>query len=149
MPASDGHAFHVRGTARERYAIDGTLLGLRGDLIVGDVAAMRRLADRMNEDRPTGAPGVGAGEIGALGVLHELGHLLIARYEATRRPDAMAGALREVRSRLGEREAARLLDRFGAAFPAFGPEPEPELRPPGGAAADADRQREPGDRSAA
>ncbi len=120
-------AFHVRLTARERYAIDGALLGLRGDLVFGDVAAIRRLAARMNADRPTGAPGIGAGEIGALGLLHEVGHLLIARYDATRRPDAMAVALRDVRSRLGPHEAERLLERFGAAFPGAGPEPEPEL----------------------
>jgi glycosidase len=119
-----GPDFHVRRTARERYAIDTGLIGLRGDLVVTDVAAMQRLAARMNAGRPAGAPGVGPAEIGALGLLHEIGHLLIARYEATRRPKAMAAALRHVRDRLGP-EADVLLDRFAAEFPGRGPQPAP------------------------
>jgi glycosidase len=117
--------FHVRRTARERYAIDDTLLGTRGDLVVVDVSAIRRLAARMNAGRPPGAPTAGAGEIGALGLLHELGHLLIARYEATQ-GRTMATALRDVRERVGE-DADRVLDRFAAAFPGVGTEPEPAV----------------------
>ena len=33
--------FHVRRTARERYGVDDTLLGIRGDLAVADLAAIR------------------------------------------------------------------------------------------------------------
>ncbi|MGK2850540.1 MAG: hypothetical protein ACSLFN_06490, partial [Candidatus Limnocylindrales bacterium] len=72
-------AFHVRRTARERYAIVDVLLGLRGDLLITDLAAIRRLAARMNADRPPGGAPVAAGEIGALGLIHEVGHLLIER----------------------------------------------------------------------
>ena len=89
--------FHVRRTARERYAIDPALLGVRGDLVVADIAAIRRLAGRMNDDRAPGAPSVGAGEIGALGVLHEIGHLLIERLGTTDGHPAMVTALRDVR----------------------------------------------------
>jgi glycosidase len=118
--------FHVRRTARERYAIDDALLGVRGDLVVADVAEIRRLTARMNADRPPGAPTVGAGEIGALGLLHEVGHLLIARYGDTRGGSAMATALHDVRQRVGP-DADRVLDRFGAAFPGIGPELEPPI----------------------
>ena len=38
--------FHVRRTARERYAIEDTLLGIRGDLAVADLAAIRVVAQR-------------------------------------------------------------------------------------------------------
>jgi hypothetical protein len=62
--------FHVRRTARERYAIDDALIGIRGDLAVADMGAIRVLAQRMNEERAPEAPGVSAGEIGALGLLH-------------------------------------------------------------------------------
>ena len=33
--------FHVRRSARERYGIDDDLLGIRGDLAVADLAAIR------------------------------------------------------------------------------------------------------------
>src|SRR5690242_20756504 len=57
-------AFHVRRTARERYGIDDELIGLRGDLAVADLSAIRQLAARMNAERPPEAPAVSAGEIG-------------------------------------------------------------------------------------
>ena len=116
--------FHVRRTARERYAIDPALLGVRGDLMFADIAAIRRLAARMNDDRAPGAPSVGAGEIGALGVIHEIGHLLIERLGATDGRPAMATALRDIRERLGD-DADSVLDAFAAAFPGPGPGPEP------------------------
>src|SRR6185312_12589212 len=115
--------FHVRRTARERYEIDDALLGIRGDLAVADLAAIRIVAQRMNDARPAEAPGVTAGEIGALGLLHEIGHLLIAR-QASRGEPNMATAMRDVRRRLHD-DLDHLLDRFGAAFPGTGPEPEP------------------------
>jgi glycosidase len=116
--------FHVRREPRERYALDRPLIGVRGDLVVTDLAGLRRLASRMNAARAAGAPSVQAGEIGALGLLHEVGHLLIARYEALVRPGAMAAALTDLEARLGP-DAGRLLDRFGEEFPGIGPDPEP------------------------
>jgi glycosidase len=117
--------FHVRRTARDRYDIDDALLGFRGDLAVADVAAIRTLAQRMNEERAADAPGVSAGEIAALGLLHEVGHLLIVRQIAAGGP-TMATAMRDVR-RLLRDDLDRLLDRFAAAFPGAGPEPEPPV----------------------
>ena len=78
----------------------------------------------MNLARVAGTPSIQAGEIGALGLLHEIGHLLIARYEKERRPGAMRAALADLEDRLGP-DAGRLLDRFGEEFPGGGPEPEP------------------------
>mgnify|MGYP003288781774 CR=1 FL=1 len=117
--------FHVRRTARERYAVDETLLGIRGDLAVADLAAIRLLAQRMNAARPPEAAGVSAGEIGALGLLHEIGHLVIARQDARGGP-SMAEAMRDVRRRLHD-DTDRLLDRYGAAFPGPTPDPEPPV----------------------
>jgi glycosidase len=116
--------FHVRREPRERYALDRPLIGVRGDIVVSDLAGLRRLASRMNAARAAGAPSIQAGEIGALGLLHEVGHLLIARYEAEVRPGAMAAALADLEARLGP-DADRLLDRFGEEFPGVGPDPEP------------------------
>jgi glycosidase len=119
-PGTGGHrvrAFHVRRTARERYGIDDVMLALRGDLAVADLTAIRQLASRMNAARPPEAPGISAGEIGALGLLHEIGHLVVARQAA--RGSTMAAAMRDVRRRLHD-DLDRLLDRFGAAFPGAG-----------------------------
>ncbi|MFL5642315.1 MAG: alpha-amylase [Chloroflexota bacterium] len=116
--------FHVRREPRDRYAVRRPLVGIRGDLVVSDTAGIRRLADRMNRARADGAPSVQAGEIAALGLLHEVGHLLIDHYETTVQPGAMAGALEKLEGSLGP-DADRLLDRFADEFPGAGPDPEP------------------------
>jgi glycosidase len=116
--------FHVRREPRERYGIGRPLLGVRGDLVVADLASMRRLASRMNSARPLDEPSIQAGDIGALGLIHEIGHLLIERYEAERQPGAMTAALASLEAGLGH-DAQRLLDRFGEEFPGRGPDPEP------------------------
>jgi glycosidase len=122
----DVRSFHVRREARDTYLIEEPLIGTDGDLVVADRAAIRGLATRMNRARVAGSPSVQAGEIGALGLLHEIGHLLIARYEADRRPGAMRAALADLDDRLGP-DARRLLDRFGEEFPGPGTVPEPPL----------------------
>jgi glycosidase len=109
-------AFHVRRTAAERYAIEAALFGARGDLLTTDLLAIRRLAARMNADRPATAPSVLAAEIAALGLIHEVGHVLIDRHDRERGTPSMPVALDAVRGRIGP-EADRLLDRFGEAFP--------------------------------
>jgi glycosidase len=122
----DVRSFHVRREPREAYDIDRPLIGTDGDLVVADMAGIRRLANRMNRARVAGTPSIQAGEIGALALLHEIGHLLIARYEADRRPGAMQAAMADLETRLGP-DARRLLDRFGEEFPGQGPLPEPVL----------------------
>ena len=93
-----------------------------------DLAGIRRLAARMNAARPAGAPSVRAGEIGALGLLHEVGHLLIARYEA----DAGRARWRPrcATSEAGSAPTPTACSTASASeFPGAGPEPEP--RPTG------------------
>ncbi|MEX1170299.1 MAG: alpha-amylase family glycosyl hydrolase [Chloroflexota bacterium] len=116
--------FHVRREPRERYAVADQLIGSRGDLVVADLASIRSLAAEMNRQREPGAPPVYAGEIAALGLLHEIGHILIARYEQRRVPGAIEAAIDDLQATLGP-DATRLLDRFGHEFPGRGPDPEP------------------------
>ncbi|MEA2608870.1 MAG: hypothetical protein QOJ75_1113 [Chloroflexota bacterium] len=119
----DLRGFHIRREPRDKYAVDRPLIGTRGDLVFTDAPGIRRLAARMNLARAAGTPSIQAGEIGALGLLHEIGHRLIARYEGSR-PGAMRTAMADLEDRLGP-DAGRLLDRFGEEFPGSGPEPEP------------------------
>jgi hypothetical protein len=70
----------------------------------------------MNASASPDAPFVSAGEIAALGLLHEIGHVLIARYEERQAPGPSAGRSAICESTLGRRRR-RLLDRFGQEFP--------------------------------
>ena len=100
-------------------------MGPDGEILVDEFAAARRLAARLNERTAAGAPSASAGEIVALGLLHEVGHLLIDRFESAVRPGAFDEALDELDERVGRRRVDAVLERFANEF---GPEPErPDL----------------------
>jgi len=115
-------AFHVSRTARERYDLNDELFGLHGSVLVADLRSIRRLAARMNDARARGeAPGpptISAGELSALGILHEVFHHLIGRYDAATRPGAIADALAALVDDLGAEPVDRVIDQFDEDFPA-------------------------------
>src|SRR3990172_7874225 len=96
--------------ARHRHDLDDAA-DARGGLGVGDVAAARRAAQRINLDRAPGrAPGpptVTAGELIAVGVLHEVFHRLVERYEATIVPGAVSTAVNGTQAGAGGAGADR------------------------------------------
>jgi pimeloyl-ACP methyl ester carboxylesterase/glycosidase len=111
--------WRVGRTSRHALGIGKTEIADDGSLRIDDLAAVRRLAARLNA---TGeAPTASAGEIVALGLLHEVAHVLIDRYEAEVRPGAVAAALAGVDTTVGKRTVDRVLRRLGTEF---GPEPD-------------------------
>lgn len=112
--------FPVRRDARDRYAIEGSLIAESGDAVSMDLPAIRRIADRMNAQRADGAPAISAGEIAALLSLHEFGRLLIERFRESTDPDPLGESLMALDGSLRE-DAQRLLDRFAEEFPGQGP----------------------------
>ena len=109
----------VGRTSRERYELDRRHLGPAGE-ILDEVAAARRLAARLNERAAGGAPTAHAGEIVALGLLHEVGHALIDHYEANGHPHLFADALDDLDQRVGRKPVDEVLTTLAAEF---GPEP--------------------------
>ena len=111
--------WRVGKTSRRALGIGPTEIARDGSLRIADLAAVRRLAARLNA---TGdAPTASAGEIVALGLLHEVAHVLIDRYEAEVRPGAVSAALAGVDTTVGRRKVDRVLGRLGKEF---GPEPD-------------------------
>jgi glycosidase len=107
-------------TSRKRYELDQDL-GPEGELVVDRPTLARRLAARLNERAALGAPTAHAGEIVALGLLHEVGHALVERFERDVRPTLFTDALLELDATVGKRPVDDVLDRVGAEF---GEEPE-------------------------
>jgi len=116
-------SLRVERTARERFGLASPRPDPRGDLRVGDPATLRRLAARMNAARPTGGASVGAGELAALALLHEIAHLVVERFEELAGAETMADAADDVRTGLG-RPGARLLSAYEAEFPTADGRPE-------------------------
>src|SRR6476646_2392274 len=105
--------------SREAYELDPDL-GPEGELLVERATAARRLAARLNERASGGAPTAHAGEIVALGLLHEVGHALVDRYERDVKPALFDDALRDLDERIGTKPVEDVLARFAKEF---GPEP--------------------------
>ncbi|HLQ48057.1 MAG TPA: alpha-amylase family glycosyl hydrolase, partial [Candidatus Dormibacteraeota bacterium] len=105
----------VGRSSRRRYDLDHRHLGDDGELLVDQIAAARRLAGRLNE-RGGGAPTAHAGEIVALGLLHEVAHALVDRYERDIKPGAFASALDRLDERIGHQAVDDVLDRLAAEF---------------------------------
>ncbi len=106
----------VGRSSRKRYDLDERHLGSDGQLLVDEVAAARRLAARLNERAAGGAPSAHAGEIVALGLLHQVGHALIDNYEQEVAPNVFGDALLELETKLGRRKVHDVLDRLSAEF---------------------------------
>ena len=115
----------VGRSSRKRYDLDEGHLGPDGQVLVDEFAAARRLAARLNERAAGGAPSAHAGEIVALGLLHEIGHALIDNYEQEVRPNVFGEALAGLDEQLGQRSVDDVLNRLAKEF---GAEPDrPDL----------------------
>ena len=124
---------HVSRAARKQYALGAALFGLRGSVLVADLAGARRLAARMNQARARGetpgTPTIAAGELGAIGILHEIFHHVVDRYDSRISPGALGDAVTELEEEIGGRRLGRVLARFAAEFP-DGTEPAAIHDPP-------------------
>jgi glycosidase len=106
----------VGRSSRKRYDLDEAHLGPEGEVLVDEFAAARRLAARLNERAAGGAPSAHAGEIVALGLLHEIGHALIDNYEQEVRPNVFGEALAGLDAELGQRSVDDVLNRVAREF---------------------------------
>jgi glycosidase len=119
--------FALSRTARSRFGEDGTPATDKGHLKVLDRSAVRKLAARMNEEREAGTPPAQPGEIVALGLLHEIFHLLVERYEEEAAKGILEDATTDLNQRLRD-GARKVLRGFETEFPTDGtPEPPPEV----------------------
>ena len=98
--------------------------GSRGP--AADLALARRIAARLNAARPAGAPSAQAGELAALGLLHEIFHLVVERAAAIDPAAGMEASAATAEASLGEAGYRRLLDELGAEFPDVAPRLEPD-----------------------
>jgi glycosidase len=108
--------FHVSRAARERCAFDETLFATNGRVVLASPAAARRFALRLTQARG-GRPAASPGDLFAMGLLHEVLHLAIARYREQADPRAWPDALGWFESRLGRGALDGALLAFAEDFP--------------------------------
>jgi glycosidase len=112
--------FHISKAIRKRLDLDDLLFSFTGNVVFANVAASRKLAQRLNEVQgPEADPKTtaNAGALFAMGLIDELSHALVARYRAERDPAVMAEAIRWYSEQLGPAKFERLLLSFTELFP--------------------------------
>jgi len=111
--------FHISRNARDRYGVSELLFNYAGNVVFGNIAAARELANRVNEVRGTASPDevMHAGSLFAMGLIDELSHALIARYRETLDPQVLPEALRWFEAQANKPGVERLLATFTQHFP--------------------------------
>jgi glycosidase len=112
--------FHISRHARDLYDFDESLFSLNGNVILANFHASRIFAQRMNSRRdllryPETA--VKAGQINAMGLIDEILHFVVQRFEAEMSDKAVDRALSFVEKRIGRAELDRTLREFTDYFP--------------------------------
>lgn len=112
--------FHVSRAARDKYQFDDSLFSLRGNVVFVNFFAARAFAQKLNQARdftqfPDGA--VQAGQLNALGLLHEIFHYILGRFRMQRGAQVMQRALVTVYGRLGAPAVNAVLTKFVEEFP--------------------------------
>lgn len=111
--------FHISRAARNKYQLDAALFSLRGTIVFANFYSARLLAQKINQARdilqhPDQA--VQAGELNALGLLHEILHFILEQYRQ-QRGDAMTRAVNAVYDQVGADAVETTLQRFVDEFP--------------------------------
>ncbi len=112
--------FHVTKDSRIKYKFEENLFALQGNLLIIDFKTARILSDKINVVRR--AEGkyelqVTAGQINALGLLHEIFHLLIRNYEENNKKGIFRDGIDYLKKNLTEDELDKTLLKFVEEFP--------------------------------
>src|SRR6516164_240975 len=112
--------FHISRSIRERIHLDDLLFSYTGNVVFANVAASRKLAERLNAlTEIQGAPEktVTGAALFAMGLIDELSHALIAKYRQSKDPLVLKDGLGFLANGIGPQQRDQLLLAFTKQFP--------------------------------
>ena len=112
--------FHIARAIRDKASVDGVLFSYTGNVVFADVAASRRLAEKLNalrEDQTDERTRVHGGALFAMGIIDELSHALVALYRKKFDPKVLPDQLRWMAKMTGAENVEKLLAEFTTRFP--------------------------------
>lgn len=107
--------FHISRAARARYNVDESLFSLRGNVVFANFYSARLLAQQINAARSNDGA-VQAGELNALGLIHEIFHALLQQYRQ-QRGEVMAQAVSALYENVGRDAVETTMEQFIDMFP--------------------------------
>jgi len=110
--------FHISRAVREKLDMDDLLFSYTGNVVFGNVAASRRLAQQLNNAHGSdSSTAVNAGALFAMGLIDELSHAMVARYRKEIDPSVLTEAVRWFAAQAQPAELEKLLLTFTRQFP--------------------------------
>lgn len=112
--------FHVSKESRIKYTLEENLFALKGNIIIQDFPTARLVSEKINSVRREEGRfelQVTPGQINALGLLHEIFHLLIRRYEENTNVGVFKNSIDYLKNNLTETELDKTLLKFVEEFP--------------------------------
>ncbi|MCL5030274.1 MAG: alpha-amylase family glycosyl hydrolase [Bacteroidetes bacterium] len=112
--------FHVIRNARDKYQLDENLFTITGDLVIANFRQARLLAEKINTKRKAEKKFdqlTSAGQLNALGLIHEIFHFIIRIYEEKENPGVLSRGIEHLQSQLGENNFKEICLEFTKDFP--------------------------------
>lgn len=111
--------FHVSIYSRNKFSFDENLFSITGDLIVANFKVARDLSQKINQKRAEEKSDLftTAGQINALGLLHEIFHFVIRHYEEKENPGVFERSIFHFKKNIGEDNLESLLLSYVNQFP--------------------------------
>ncbi len=112
--------FHVRKEIRNKYGFEESLFSIEGNLLIPNFRLARVLAANINEVRRNEGKEdlqVSAGQLNALGLMHEIFHFLIRYYEDNINPGVFRRGLKHLVRNIGKENVDDVLQTFVEDFP--------------------------------
>ncbi len=112
--------FHIRKDARDKYQLDENLFTITGDLVIANFRQARLLAEKINIKRKAEKKFdqlTSAGQLNALGLIHEIFHYIIRIYEEQINPGVFSRGVEHLKSQIGENNFTEVCLEFVRDFP--------------------------------
>ncbi len=108
--------FHISRQCRERYDFDLNLFQLNGNVILTEFSKVKEFARKLNQQRKIP---IKPSELNAMGLIDEILHFVIQKYQNEKNPRAFQKALRELNKIIGKRQIIETMERFVQVFPSL------------------------------
>ncbi|MEO0185140.1 MAG: alpha-amylase family glycosyl hydrolase, partial [candidate division WOR-3 bacterium] len=103
---------------RDKYEFEQNLFQANGNVIFVNLPAVKKFARKWNDHREkTKKKLLSPAELNAMGLIDEILHLVIQRYQDEKNPEAFGKALDDLYKRIGKEKVHNTIDKFASLFP--------------------------------
>ncbi len=108
--------FHIAAKLRKIYDVSDELFSISGNIIFANFGQVRKFVTNFNKSKNNNLK-IKVSEVNAAGLMDEIFHYVIRRYESELNPKVFSRAIDYLEKEMGEKELRKLLFEFIELFP--------------------------------